>query len=69
MKEDIFKKWKELESRKTFWGGAGSEQRTVDKIQELENLDSKGITALPNGQSIREVKEDLERELWRMRNP
>ncbi len=69
MKEDTFKKWKELESRKSFWGNKGLEQWNCDKIQELENLDSQGITALPSGQSIREVKEELERDLWRMRNP
>jgi hypothetical protein len=70
MSEGIFKKWNELEFRKTVWGDTpGLIQLICDKIQELKCLESKRIWQLPSGQSVHEVKADLEDDLEMIRNP
>lgn len=63
MNEDMFKKWNELQLRKTYWGDPGVTQCICDKIQELEYLESQNQTTLPDGHLIHEVKWDLKQEI------
>ena len=60
---EVFKRWAEVKNRHKFWHDPGIERWLVEQIQELQLLELRNISKLPDGKLIRDEIRDREAEL------